>query len=80
VGSTGGFLHAEQGGPLAHVRDVGAGHSLSRAGQLGRESMGRQPRVQLEPAQVVLEDVGASAIVGQSHPHNLIEAARTAQG
>ena len=55
-----------------------AGQALSRASHLGGEAIGRQPRVQLGPAQVVPEYVGAPALVWQPHPHNLIEAAGTA--
>jgi hypothetical protein len=53
---------------------------MSSASHLGGEPVGRQPRVQLEPAQVVLEYVGATALVWQPHPHDLIEAAWAAQG
>ena len=35
-----GVLHANHGGPLAEVCDVGAGHALGRAGELGGEAVG----------------------------------------
>ena len=51
LGSANGVLDAKHSGPLAEIRDVGAGHAIGRAGQLGGEAAGRQPLVQLEPAQ-----------------------------
>ena len=80
LASANGVLHAKHGGPLAEVRDVGAGHALGRAGELGGEAVGRQPWIQLQPAEVVLEYVGAPAFVGEPHPHHLVEAPWAAQG
>jgi hypothetical protein len=75
VGTANSILHAKHGGTLAQICDVGAGEPLGRAGQLGCEAVWRQPWIQLEPAQVVFEYIGAPPFVGQSHPYNLIEAA-----
>jgi hypothetical protein len=79
VGGSGSVLDAEYYRPLAHIGDVGAGHALGRARKLAGEAVGRQLRVQFEPAKVVLEYVGAPALVRQAHPHYLIEASWAAQ-
>lgn len=71
---TASFTHAKHRCPLAHVGDIGAGPML-RTGHLGGELVGREPRVQLEPAQVVPEYVGAPVLARQAHPHDLVEAA-----
>ena len=60
-------LHATHGGPLAEVRNVGAGQSLGRAGELGGQAVGRQRWSQLEPAQVVL--VGKNISSGVCPPN-----------
>jgi len=59
---------------------VGAGQAPSSASHFGGEPVGRQPWVQFESAQVVPKYVGAPALVGQAHPHDLVEAAWPAQG
>jgi hypothetical protein len=69
------ILHAKHGRPLAKICDVSAGQSLGCAGQLCGQPVVRQPRVQLQPAQVVFKYVCAAVFVGEAHPDNLIEAA-----
>jgi hypothetical protein len=80
VGAADGILHAEHCGQMAHKSNVGACKSLTSASHLGGEPVGQQPRVQFEPAQVVFENLGATALVRQPHPHDLVEAAWPAQG
>ena len=53
------LLHAKHRCPLAHICDIGAGQALGRASHLGGEPVGREPRVELQRAQVVLKYAGA---------------------
>ena len=70
--ATHSVLDAALGGPLAEIRDVGAGHARCHAGQLGGQPVWRVRWRQLEPSQVVLEYLGSATFVGQAHPCNLV--------
>jgi len=75
-----GFLHAKQGCALAGVGDVRTGEACGGRGEFGDEVVAVDAVGQLQPLHVVKEDGLAALLVGRTHPYDLVEAARSAEG